>query len=126
MSDEAASRSAKSGLDGRGVAHKRTVLGGDCCSSSDPGNACCSILYGIFGNSASVAGRRDRRREPQAIRNAFERRISADYITSVSSKDLEIRKNGAGAWEARVAYEKVVPLVANVSLLFSFEAKAPR
>ncbi len=64
--------------------------------------------------------------EPQAIRSAFERRISADYITSVSSKDLEIRKNGAGAWEARVAYEKVVPLVANISLLFSFEAKAPR
>lgn len=63
--------------------------------------------------------------EPQAIRSAFERWAAADYITSVTGRDVEIRKNAAGQWEVQVAYEKVVPLVANVSLLFQFEAKAP-
>ncbi|MEJ5270442.1 MAG: DUF4845 domain-containing protein [Hydrogenophilus sp.] len=63
--------------------------------------------------------------EPQAIRQAFDRRASADYITSVSARDLEIRKDGEHGYVVRVAYEKVLPLVANVSLLFTFEASAP-
>lgn len=63
--------------------------------------------------------------EPQAIRQAFDRRASADYITSVSARDLEIRKDAQHGYVVRVAYEKVLPLVANVSLLFTFEASAP-
>ncbi len=62
---------------------------------------------------------------PAAVRAAFDRRASADYISSVSGKDLIIEKDAAGRVTVRVSYERVLPLVANVSLLFSFEAKAP-
>lgn len=79
--------------------------------------------YGAIRRAVTAAAAEG---EPQAIRQAFDRRASADYITSVSARDLEIRKNAEGGYTVRVAYEKVLPLIANVSLLFTFEASAPR
>jgi len=58
---------------------------------------------------------------PAQIRNDFNRRMTADYVEKVSGNDLVIsRKNGN--LELSIAYERTVPIVANVSLLFEFDA----
>lgn len=54
------------------------------------------------------------------IRKAFDRRAVIDDITSITGKDLEIRKNG-DLMAVAFRYEKRVHLFHNVSLLFDFQ-----
>lgn len=60
---------------------------------------------------------------PDGLRSAFQRRADVDGIDSVKVSDLEISKDGnrfvvAAQWERRI------PLVANVALVFSFSASS--
>jgi hypothetical protein len=55
-----------------------------------------------------------------SLRSALGRRFDVEYIDSPDYKDVVIRKTGDG-WQLEVAYEEIVPLVANVSLLVNFE-----
>ena len=56
---------------------------------------------------------------PAAIRDSFSKSAEIGYITDVNAKDLKIVQIG-GVTRIAAEYEKVVPLVANVSLLFEF------
>ena len=58
---------------------------------------------------------------PAEIRKQFDLKASADYVSDVKSRDLDIGKEN-GRILISVSYQKTVPLVANVSLLFDFEA----
>jgi hypothetical protein len=55
-----------------------------------------------------------------SLRSALGRRFDIEYIDYPDYKDLTIRKTGEG-WEIAAAYDELVPLVANVSLLVEFE-----
>lgn len=57
---------------------------------------------------------------PNDIRNQFVLKASADYVTDIKARDLDItRENGKVI--ISVTYSKTIPLFANVSLLFDFE-----
>jgi uncharacterized protein DUF4845 len=55
------------------------------------------------------------------IRKAFDRRSNIDNITAVTPGELEISKDG-GEVVISFAYQKRIPLFANVSLLIDFAA----
>lgn len=57
---------------------------------------------------------------PQDIKTAFDKNSVISSIESVTSNDLKIVPMG-GKTRVSVTYEKVVPLVGNVSLLFNFD-----
>jgi hypothetical protein len=59
------------------------------------------------------------------VRRAVERKLSADYVDSVTSKDVEVAKTG-NAITAYATWEKKLPLVHNVSLLMEFNASASK
>ena len=59
------------------------------------------------------------------VQRAFQRRIDAGYIESVSSKDVELNKEG-NVIRASVAWSRTMHLVANASLILEFEAVATR
>ncbi len=59
------------------------------------------------------------------IQRAFQRRIDAGYIESVSSKDVELSKEG-NTVTATVAWSRSTHLLANASLVLEFEAVATR
>jgi hypothetical protein len=61
----------------------------------------------------------------QNIRRFVERRLSADYVDSVSWNDVQVSKTG-NTVSAYVSWEKKLPLVHNVSLLMEFNAEASR
>lgn len=56
---------------------------------------------------------------PAAIRESFTKSAEIGYITDVDARDLQITQIG-GTTRISVQYEKVVPVVANVSLLFDY------
>ena len=58
---------------------------------------------------------------PTEIRSSFDRQANTGYIDSVSSKDLELTKDGDQI-EVSVAYQKKIPLVGPASLLLEYEA----
>jgi hypothetical protein len=60
---------------------------------------------------------------PAEFRRSFDLLSSADYIDSVKGSDVDLQKDG-NEWVATAAWEKRLPLVANVSLLLDFEASA--
>lgn len=67
-------------------------------------------------------------RDPTAandLRRSFDRYIATDYIQSVRASDLEVTKDG-NVVTASVAWTRILPLVANVSLYLEFDAKASR
>lgn len=57
---------------------------------------------------------------PLQIRNQFDLKSSADYVYGIKSRDLDIAKEN-GRIIVSVRYQKTVPLIYNVSLLFDFE-----
>jgi cell division protein FtsL len=57
---------------------------------------------------------------PQQIRSQFDLKSSADYVYDIKSRDLDIAKEN-GRIVISVRYQKTVPLVHNISLLFDFE-----
>lgn len=58
---------------------------------------------------------------PVDIRNQFALKASADYLTDIKPRDLDITKEN-GVVVVSITYTRSVPLFANVSLLFDFEA----
>ena len=59
------------------------------------------------------------------IRKAMERKLSADYADAVSAKDVNVVKNG-NTITAQVSWQKILPMVSNVSILIDFDASASR
>ena len=57
---------------------------------------------------------------PLQIRSQFDLKSSADYVYDIKSRDLDIVKEN-GRIVVSVRYQKTVPLLYNVSLLFDFE-----
>ncbi|HMV53984.1 MAG TPA: DUF4845 domain-containing protein [Rhodocyclaceae bacterium] len=77
--------------------------------------------YGIKKAITTVAGEATPGTTVTDIRNAFMRRQAIDDFSSVDGKDLDISKDG-GDVVISVAYDKKIPLFANVSLLIEYEA----
>jgi len=57
---------------------------------------------------------------PADVRASFDRRASIDAISSITGRDLEIRRDG-GDLVVSFAYERRVPLFGPVTLLFDFK-----
>lgn len=70
---------------------------------------------------AAVAAGEGRTGSVTEIRKAFDRRANIDSITVVTPGELEISKDG-GDVVISFAYQKRIPLFANVSLLIDFAA----
>ena len=62
---------------------------------------------------------------PQDIRRSLERRIAADYIDSVRASDVTVSKEG-NQIIASLAWQKILHMVGNASILLDFEASASR
>lgn len=77
--------------------------------------------YGIKKAITTVAGEATPGTTVTDMRNAFMRRQAIDDFSSVDGKDLDISKDG-GDVVISVAYDKKIPLFANVSLLIEYEA----
>lgn len=60
---------------------------------------------------------------PAAIRDAYSKHAQISDIQAVNPTDLLVTQVG-GTTTVRADYEKVVPLVGNVSLLFQFEVES--
>lgn len=54
------------------------------------------------------------------VKNAFDKQAEVGYIDAISSKDLEISRNG-DELEISFAYQKKIPLVGPASLLLEYE-----
>jgi hypothetical protein len=59
------------------------------------------------------------------IRRAFQMRVEAGYIESVSGKDIELTKD-RNQITASVSWTRRLHLIANASLLLEFDASATR
>jgi hypothetical protein len=55
------------------------------------------------------------------VRLSFDKQADVAYITSVTGKDLDIRKTGDG-FEVAVSYEKKIPLFGPASLEIDYDA----
>lgn len=62
---------------------------------------------------------------PKQMMEAFDKRAQIDDITAIVGKDLDISKVGNSV-TVSAAYEKKVPLFANISVLIDFEATGGR
>jgi len=62
---------------------------------------------------------------PQDIRRSLERRMDADYIDSVRASDVTVSKEG-NQIVASLAWQKILHMVGNASILLEFEASASR
>jgi len=59
------------------------------------------------------------------VRKAFQKRVDAGYIDSVSGRDIDVVKS-KNEVTASASWTRKLPLVANASLLLEFEATATR
>ena len=59
---------------------------------------------------------------PADIRSSFSKHAQIDDIESVQPADLQI-SNVAGTTMISASYQRTVPLVANISLLFTFDVR---
>jgi hypothetical protein len=57
---------------------------------------------------------------PQALRIALERRFDIDDVKSISSRDVEITREGDD-WVVRAAWDVTTDFVANVGFIVSFD-----
>ncbi len=55
----------------------------------------------------------------------MDRKLSADYADAITPKDVAVTKNG-NVVTASASWQKILPLVSNVSLLLEFDASASR
>ncbi|MEI6321166.1 MAG: DUF4845 domain-containing protein [Pseudomonadota bacterium] len=76
----------------------------------------------------AVVKARNEGSDPAAIRSVFERAAAIEDITSISSKDLQIKRRGDTDYEVSFAYEKRIPLIGPAWLLLDYrgEATPPR
>ncbi|MDP1654165.1 MAG: DUF4845 domain-containing protein [Rhodocyclaceae bacterium] len=75
-----------------------------------------SAIKKVAANADATAG-------VAKIRDAFDRQANVDYISAITAADLDITKEG-GAVVISFAYEKRIPLFANVSLMLDFEGSS--
>jgi hypothetical protein len=59
------------------------------------------------------------------IRRAMDRKLNADYADAVTAKDVDVVKQG-NTVVASVSWQKILPMVGNVSILIDFNAAASR
>lgn len=78
------------------------------------------IEYFTIKEAVTAIGNSGEARTPQEIRNAFQRRADVDDIAAVQARDLTITKE-----DISFAYEKRVPLFANVSVVIDFAGSGP-
>ncbi|AMC33985.1 DUF4845 domain-containing protein [Janthinobacterium sp. B9-8] len=57
---------------------------------------------------------------PAAIKEGFMRQASVDNIRDISASELQVTQVSSGT-TISLSYERVVPVVGNMSLLFAFE-----
>ncbi len=76
--------------------------------------------YFSIKNTVEKLAKNSAGQTPDAIRESFGKEAQIGYITDITGKDLVITQVG-GRTNISANYEKVVPLVANVSLLFDFQ-----
>lgn len=62
---------------------------------------------------------------PQDLRRSLERRLSADYVDAVRASDLTVSKDG-NTVVASLAWQKILHIAGNASILLDFEATASR
>ena len=62
---------------------------------------------------------------PQDLRRSLERRLSADYVDAVRASDLTVSKDG-NTVVASLAWQKILHMAGNASILLDFEATASR
>lgn len=70
---------------------------------------------------AELTQRADPQTPPSQLRAEFDKFATIDDFTSVSGRDLVITRE-EGRTKVEVRYQRLVPLVVNVSLAFDFEA----
>ena len=59
------------------------------------------------------------------VRRAFDRKTSAGYIESVTQNDVTVRREG-NSIVASAAWQRVLHMIGNASILLDFEATATR
>lgn len=69
----------------------------------------------------AIRNARDGAASVAEVRNSFDRQSAAQYIESVTGKDLDIVKTADG-FDVSVAYEKKIPLVGPASLVLDYVA----
>jgi len=62
---------------------------------------------------------------PQEVRRAFERKLSAGYIESVRPSDVVVSRDG-NAIVASVSWQRILHMIGNASILLEFDATAQR
>jgi hypothetical protein len=62
---------------------------------------------------------------PQDLRRSLERRLSADYVDAVRASDLTVSRDG-NTIVASLAWQKILHMAGNASILLDFEATANR
>ncbi len=60
--------------------------------------------------------------DPYAIRSSFDQQSKANYVDNISARDLIIETEN-GMTTVEFVYQRVVPLVGPVNLLFKFSGK---
>ncbi|MBI1907292.1 MAG: DUF4845 domain-containing protein [Rhodocyclales bacterium] len=71
----------------------------------------------------AVADEGDQGENMGSLKRSFDRRAQIDDISSIRGSDLIVYKN-AGKVVVQAQYERRVPLVANVSLVFEFNTSS--
>lgn len=56
----------------------------------------------------------------QALRGALSKRLDVEAVETINADDFKVEKNEAGL-KVRAQYERIVPFLANVSFLVSFD-----
>ncbi len=60
---------------------------------------------------------------PAEIRRSMDRRLSADYVDSVSAADVLVSREG-NTIVATMSWQKVLHMIGNASVLLDFEARS--
>lgn len=75
--------------------------------------------YATVQRMVSTLSKSDATESPASIREAFDKRASIEYVTSITGSDLSIRRSADG-FDIKFAYERIIPLAGNASLVFAF------
>jgi len=59
------------------------------------------------------------------IRRAFDRKMSASYVESVRPSDIQVSRQG-NVITASIAWQRVLHMIGNASILLEFDASASR
>lgn len=83
------------------------------------------VYYKIVKDIKAVAAQATPESTVPDIRKAFDKYAEVDHITDFDSSQLEISKDG-GKVVIEFAYEKRIPLFANISLLIDYQGSSAK